>query len=176
MIFEVQGCTLRRPEPSDAESLYILKNDPEINSRLGAFSTGMSRADIGDWIERHRHRTNEVLFVVEDSASEVVGHVGLYDIDFRSRRAEFGIMLGARRSWGQGIGTRCTSFMLDYAFDRLNLDRVHLQVLADNVRARRLYERLGFIEEGRLRSHEFRDGKVLDVILMGILRLERRGS
>jgi len=45
-------------------------------------------------------------------------------------------------------------------------------VLETNQHAKRLYEKQGFITEGRLRDAVFRDGKYVDYIIMSILETE----
>lgn len=170
---DLGGCLLRRPEPGDADALYRQKNDPQVAALLEGFSRGMSRADVLEWIERHRRATDEVLWVVADADGErCLGHVGLYRVDPRVRSAEFGIMLGEPSVWGRGIGRACTRFALEYGFGELNLNRISLTVLASNVRAAGLYRSLGFRDEGRLRQAQYRRGRYDDVLLMALLRDE----
>ncbi len=59
-----------------------------------------------------------------------------------------------------------------YAFRDHNMNRVWLEVLADNARAIRAYRTCGFVEEGRLRQHAWHDGAYKDVVVMGVLRAE----
>ena len=166
---------LRRPEPKDTDALYEQKNDPEVAALLGGFSTGYAHEDIRQWIEAHRTRIDEVLWVIAaDDDDRCLGHVGLYRIDHRIRAAEFAIMLGDRSVWGRGIGRRCTGFAIQYGFLELNLNRISLQVLATNERALHLYTSLGFREEGRLREAQFKGGDYIDVIQMSLLRAEYR--
>jgi RimJ/RimL family protein N-acetyltransferase len=140
---------------------------------LGGFSNGYSRSDLKDWLEFHRQRKDEVIWVVARKTDDVcVGHVGLYMIDHRIGMAEFAILIGDRSTWGHGLGRTCTKFAIDYAFRELNLNRVYLSVLATNERAIRLYQSLGFLDEGRLRAAQFKNGQRIDVILMALLRME----
>jgi RimJ/RimL family protein N-acetyltransferase len=62
--------------------------------------------------------------------------------------------------------------LVKHGFETLNLNRIYLQVFANNPRAIRAYEKAGFIHEGRKRQAEFRDGQYIDVLLMSILRDE----
>jgi ribosomal-protein-alanine N-acetyltransferase len=173
MNYSVGEFVLRRPEPSDIEALYVQKNDPEIAALLGGFGMGYSVADLHDWVEYHRKRADEVVWaIVERATGKCVGHVGLYQIDHRVRDAEFAIMLGDRAAWGRGLGRGCTRFAVDYGFRQLNLNRVHLSVLATNERAIRLYHSLGFRDEGCLRQAQFKNGQYIDVLLMGMLASE----
>lgn len=172
-MYEVAGHVLRKPEPSDVEALYEIKNDPAVAALLGGHSNGYAREDLRRWVEFHRERADEVLYVIVDPArGRVVGHVGLYKIDSRIGQAEFAILLGPVAGWGKGLGKAITRFMVGLAFDHLNLRRVTLQVLSTNERASRLYRSLGFVEEGRLREAQVRNGEYVDVVMMAVLRRE----
>ena len=58
----------------------------------------------------------------------------------------------------------------------LNLNRVGLEVLADNTAAIKLYEKSGFALDGRLRSAAFKNGRSVDVLTMGILAADFLGG
>ena len=163
----------RKPEPADLESLYEQKNDYEVKNLLGGFSRPLSHADLAEWLERHRRLSDEVLWaIVSQDSGKCLGHMGLYKIDTVARSAEFGIMIGDQSAWGCGIGRVATAFALHHAFRRENLNRVSLTVLATNDRAIRLYLKMGFVEEGKLRQAQFKEGKYVDVVAMGILESE----
>lgn len=168
---EREDVVLRPLDESDLPALWQQKNDPEVADLLGGFGTGMSHADVRDWLEFHRKRSNEVLWAIVGGSADgpLLGHVGLYEIDHRVRQAEFAVMLGERACWGKGIGKAVTAWAVDYGFSALNLNRVHLSVLADNTRAVGLYEGLGFEHEGVLRQAQFKGGRYRDVVLMSVL-------
>lgn len=167
------GFRLRAPEPGDVPRLYAQKNDPEVAALLGGFSFGYSRRDIEEWIEFHRTRKDEIVWVIADAESDAcVGHVGLYRIDQRVRSAEFAILIGDRDVWRRGLGRAATAHAIRYAFRELNLNRVHLSVLASNEPAAALYRSLGFRDEGVLRQGHYRNGEYIDVLVMGLLRAE----
>ncbi len=79
-------------------------------------------------------------------------------------------MIGDKASWGVGLGTQLSKYVVDYAFTSLNLNRVHLTVLATNPRAIAVYEKLGFQREGVMRQAQFKRGAYIDVVVMGKLR------
>ena len=165
---------LRRPEPRDVAQLYIYRNDPEVTDLLGGFSNGYSAADLTEWIDFHRKKSDEVIWVIADQAKDLcLGHVGLYNIDNRIRKAEFAIMIGDKASWGCGLGTSVSRDVINYGFEQLNLHRIELEVLSYNARAIRLYQKLGFRQEGILRDAQFRHGGYVDVVKMGLLEHER---
>jgi RimJ/RimL family protein N-acetyltransferase len=170
--YAVAGYRLRKPELGDIDAFLVQKNDPEVVALLGGGGTAYTREGLERWVEFHRDAHDEAFFVVADAANHPAGHIALYKIDRVAGHAEFGIMLGDKATWGQGLGTACTRWIIEYGFRELGLRRIYLEVLATNPRARRVYEKLGFRDEGRLREHRMRDGKPVDLLIMGLLREE----
>ncbi len=103
---------------------------------------------------------------------EHIGSCGLFGIDWRCRRAEAGILIGAREYWGRGYGSDALQTLVHWGFYTLNLNRIYLRVYEDNARAIRCYQNLGFVEEGRLRQDDYRHGVYRDTLLMSLLRSE----
>ena len=62
--------------------------------------------------------------------------------------------------------------MLEYAFLELGLSRIYLQTFDYNKRAQRVYERNGFVREGVLRKHKWKQGELKDLVYYGILKEE----
>ena len=72
---------------------------------------------------------------------------------------------------GQGAGTRLLQKALDWLYIETETNRIDLDLFVENERARRAYEKLGFIVEGRLRDyHRSVDGRIRDALIMSILR------
>lgn len=174
MLMVSSSVTLRRPEPKDAAQLFIYRNDWEVTQFLGGFSMGYAPEDLKEWVERHRKLTNEVIWIIAEKSTDLcLGHVGLYNIDHRVRKAEFAILIGDKTQWGKGLGTQVSKSVINYGFEQLNLHRIELDVVSNNPRAVQLYEKLGFRHEGIRRDAQFRDGLYVDVINMGLLEHER---
>lgn len=62
--------------------------------------------------------------------------------------------------------------IVGYGFETLGLDRISLEVYAFNPRARRVYEKVGFVAEGVLRHALRWDGERIDATVMSILAHE----
>ncbi len=91
--------------------------------------------------------------VVDSDEDEYLGTVSLKNIDFENSNAEFAIVLREKAQGGvKGISMSATKLILDIAFRDLDLERVYLTVLHNNVRARNFYEKVGFIYEGTARK------------------------
>jgi RimJ/RimL family protein N-acetyltransferase len=78
---------------------------------------------------------------------------------------------------GEGYGAAAMRWAQRHAFTSLRAHRMYLEVTADNARARALYERVGFVQEGVFR-HGFRvsDGTYHDLVAYGMLEREFAGE
>jgi RimJ/RimL family protein N-acetyltransferase len=101
-----------------------------------------------------------------------IGQCGLHGHSETDNHTELGITIGDRAYWNRGYGREALALLLDYAFRLRNWRRVWLRVWGHNERAIRAYRAVGFVEEGRLRSHVWSAGAYYDLVLMGILRDE----
>jgi RimJ/RimL family protein N-acetyltransferase len=176
-MIHLDSVTLRALEPKDIEFLYRFRNDSAITEQLVGFSTGYSVQSLHQWLESHRGRSDEVLWAIAlNQNDQCIGHAGLYQIDPRVGKAEFGILIGDASLHGRGIGRQVSAAIVTYAFQQLRLHKVSLTVLATNARARGLYERLGFRIEGTLRDDQWRNGRFIDVVVMSLLESEWRAG
>jgi RimJ/RimL family protein N-acetyltransferase len=67
------------------------------------------------------------------------------------------------------LGAEALKLIVDYSFKFLNLHKVYAFVLEDNKRARRAFEKAGFVLEGTLRADRWSQGRFVDVYLLGCL-------
>ena len=120
--------------------------------------------------------TDERPFIIEipdeSSIYKPIGDCEFSNFDWRSRKAEVGISIGEKSYWGHGYGTDAMRVLVNYGFNMLNLNRISLKVFSFNKRAIRSYEKVGFTVEGTLREEIYKDGKYVDVLVMGLLRNE----
>lgn len=148
-------------------------NDTEVTCYLesGIFPT--TAEELERFFKEVTGSRYQVMFAVVDKKDHRhIGNVKLGPIDWVHRRAHFGILIGDRESWGKGVGTEATRLTVEYAFTRLNLNRVDLGVYAEHEAAVRCYERVGFKVEGRMRQDLFHQGEYKDRLWMGLLRSE----
>ena len=133
--------------------------------------------ELCDLYDKHIHDQSERRFVVEREHVRV-GLVELVEINHIHRRAEFQIIIAPEHQ-GMGYAAIATSMAMDYAFTVLNLYKLSLIVDCENDKALKVYTKLGFQEEGRLRHEFFVNGEYRDVIRMAIFQpeyLTRRGK
>lgn len=166
---------LRAIDEGDLEPVHAWHNDPDLYASLVGTFVPTNLSTERAWLQRvsawSAEARNFALCAREDD--RLIGLCYLREIDWTHRRTELHILIGDARNRGRGFGRAAVDLLLDHAFDTLGLARVYLHVLAANAAARRLYAACGFLEEGRLRGHAFKDGRWEDVLVMGVLRDER---
>ena len=170
---------LSRLIPSDARWLETWVNDPVTTHYMATGRTPVAPGQLAAQIEAWKEPADwpfAIVLAPDDSAwgsppqdVDPIGTVGLYGVDWLSRKAEFRILIGAPYC-GKGHGTAATKAMVAFGFDRLNLHRIWLGVTSDNIRARIAYENAGFIGEGTLIDDLYRDGIYYHSTRMAITR------
>jgi RimJ/RimL family protein N-acetyltransferase len=109
-----------------------------------------------------------------DKVPEIIGVIWLKEQVpgfTHNRTHELGITI-ARQYQDKGYGSEAISWMLDWSFLTAGLHRVELTVSEWNERAQKVYQRLGFVSEGRKRQCVWKGGRWWDLIYMGILAHE----
>ena len=120
----------------------------------------------------HRDPNSLWLAIIDRSTSRHVGNIEISKIDWVHRKGTYAILIGDTTAHSKGFGFESSLLILAHAFGKLNLHRVELGVHEDNLAARALYRKLGFVEEGVLRQTFLRDGEFKNSIVMGILASE----
>ncbi len=168
LILKGEKIILRPVELSDIEQLLNI-NDPEVRQNL-LLVFPLNRIREEEWVRSLYSNQKDVVFaVVPTNVEKLVGTTGLHQIDWVNRAAEFGIAITDKKYWNTGLGTEATKLTLKYAFEYLNLNRVSLRVYEYNKRAIHVYEKCGFVHEGRLRKARYLNGQYHDVLVMSIL-------
>lgn len=99
---------------------------------------------------------------------ELVGSIGLHNIDWHNRQTSIGYYL-AESAQGHGIMTRTVQGVLNYIFYELGLNRAEIRCGEKNEKSRSIPERLGFAMEGKIREGEQLYGRFHDLIVYGML-------
>lgn len=146
---------LRRLELKDAALMLEWMHDETVNCFFRYPFAGMTLEKAKNFIKYSFDEENQHFAIVDDK-DEYLGTVSLKHISEKDHNAEYSIVL-RKKAQGTNSAARATTEILKYAFDELGLHRVYLNVLSDNITARKLYESCGFDYEG-----EFKDAIRLD--------------
>jgi RimJ/RimL family protein N-acetyltransferase len=169
-ILQGERVTLRPVGPEYADDLFELVTDPEVR-RLSGSHGESDRVACRHWYAtRGEHADRLDLAIVADD--RYVGEVVLNDLDEGNLACNLRIALIGSRVFGKGYGTEAIALVLGHAFTTTPLHRIGLEVFAFNDRARHVYKKVGFVEEGVRRDALLWEGEWHDAVAMSVLRTE----
>jgi RimJ/RimL family protein N-acetyltransferase len=149
-----------------------LLNDRRVHRGTLRLPYPYAEKDARAWIRRARRDRKAGrslgLSIVRRSDGELLGGVGLYQLEAGAARAEVGYWLG-REHWGHGYATEAVKAILRVAFRELGLHRIEARVYPWNVASSRVVRRCGFRYEGRLRDEVQKDGRWHSTLLFSRL-------
>lgn len=162
---------LRAIEPSDAEVLYMLINDPEIQSNVLGWSGPVSLASQAEWIARICPDDQRYMIEVDGSPC---GTAMASQLDFKNRSVSIGIKLLSGHQ-GKGVGKRTIRLLTNYLFQELGMEIVTAGVLESNIQSQKLFESAGYTRDAVLRSRIYKSGNRQAIVQFSILRSEHLG-
>lgn len=160
--------------PEHFEGLWPMFADEEgrnLTATMAEFTREQVRLGMAKARERH-DRADWAIVGVEDGT--VLGEVVLFELDEDNESMVFRIALVGPAVFGHGFGTEATRLVRDFAFDQLGLHRLSLEVFDHNPRARRVYDKCGFVVEGVRRDAQRIEGTWHDAIDMALLDSDPR--
>lgn len=160
---------LRNLELKDAKAMYETICDTNVNAYMNIDGSKSSIENCENYIINANANSNFKHFAIVDEKDNWVGTISLKNIDFDVKQAEYAIITSSKVH-GKGYALTATKELLDYAFNKLGLNRVYLDVVKENVRANKFYLKCGFKLEGTFRQAILIKGKVYDLNWYSILK------
>ncbi|RCX21427.1 RimJ/RimL family protein N-acetyltransferase [Fontibacillus phaseoli] len=123
-----------------------------------------------EWIEETLNKESSLILLAEEQG-KVVGLLDFHS-GHKRRIAHTGYFGMSVRSdyQGGGIGKALLQALIDWAVKHHKLEKISLEVFANNSKAIQLYRKLGFVQESLLRKQiKLQDGSYVDVIGMSLL-------
>ena len=113
---------------------------------------------------------NLMFAVMEEGSSNYIGTCSLHKIDWISRKAQIGYMMGSKKHWGKGLATELIGLLTDYGFNRLGLNKITAGVVDGNVGSVKVLEKNGYTKYGTNPQDYYLEGEYLDTHLFYKLR------
>jgi RimJ/RimL family protein N-acetyltransferase len=173
------GAALRPLRHADAAAYArTFRDDPNLGRLLG-FEHDLDESAVVERIDRLARRAEEgaaaELAIANPVTDAFWGAVLVHSLAWQHRRCEIGFWLIAAAR-GRGVGASAVALALSWLFDDLDLLRVEMTTTPENRAVPALARRLGFTEEGVLRSRNVERGQRVDILWFGLLREEWAGG
>lgn len=164
---------LRPVSVDDAPGLLDLVSDDEGNRLTATRGLDLTLEAAQQWYASRAEQEDRLdLAVVERATGHYAGEVVLNDLD--RDNLSCGFRIGLRPAFqDRGLGSEATRLIVEHGF-AIGLHRIELEVYAFNPRARRVYEKVGFVYEGTRRDALFWEGEWTDAIVMSMLATDPR--
>ncbi|WP_276661908.1 UDP-4-amino-4,6-dideoxy-N-acetyl-beta-L-altrosamine N-acetyltransferase [Syntrophomonas wolfei] len=121
------------------------------------------------WFEKISVDSTSIYWVINYEANDI-GVLDICDIDRHNLRCGWGYYIGETAYRGRGIARNLECNIYDFVFEQLHMNKLWCEVLANNQKVVEIHKKYGSEVEGVLKEHIIKQGKVLDVVKMGITR------
>lgn len=170
------GYILRLAQASDGQEYYQQNFNPldkEV-AKLTGCKTEFTYDEVVNFFLKCVEADDRYDFLIIAPDRRIIGESVINEIDWEARSANFRICIFHSNERGKGIGSWAVKMTRDFAFEKLKLHRLELDVFSFNPRAEKAYLAAGFKREGVLRDAIWDGEEYADDILMSILEDEWR--
>lgn len=151
MTLKGQNIYLRALEPEDLEFIYSIENDESI-WEVSHTQTPYSRFLVRQYLENAHQDIYEAkqlrLAICLKDSLETVGLIDLFDFDPQHSRAGIGILIQNTSDRNKGIGSEALQLLIEYAFSKLQLHQLYVNIGTDNEPSLQLFAKFGFQKIG----------------------------
>lgn len=175
-ILENERVLLRPLELSDVENLlHFSINEPELwnYSLLPASNEQELRNYIKIALEKRKKQIDYPFIVFDKKTNSYAGSTRFYDIQLANKTLQLGFTWYGKEFQGTGLNKNCKYLLLEFAFEKLHIERVEFRADNANKKSIAAMKSIGCKEEGVLRSNGVRpNGERRDSIILSILKQE----
>jgi len=157
----------------DAREIHSYASDEEVSRFIGwplMKTLNETHNYVEELLKREAAGTHLYASVVLKSTQEIIGTAIIFNFDHEAKHAELGYVFHSSH-WGKGYGAEAVALMSDFAFDSLNLHKLHARVVDANIGSVRVLEKNGFELEGCIKDYFFIDSSYYDEMLFGKIRI-----
>jgi len=165
---------LRAILPTDWERFHHNDFDSESARLCDVIHFPRSEEGTKHWAENQASKGpdgDNFSLAIETLDGELVGSIGAHGCDSRHGTFKYGVAI-FREYWRNGYASEAVNILIRYYFEELRYQKVNASVYAYNEGSIALQERLGFVQEGRLRNMIYTKGRHFDELVYGLTKSE----
>lgn len=171
---EIMNCRIRKWELADAKDLAAALSNTKIQDNLrDGLPYPYTEQDGIDYISAMLSADENDTFAFAITVEEkVIGSIGVFrQGNIHRQTAELGYYI-AEEYWGKGIMTEAIKQICKYVFEKSDIIRIYAEPFAYNMASCRVLEKAGFQYEGTLRKNAVKNGKIIDMKMYSLLKME----
>jgi [ribosomal protein S5]-alanine N-acetyltransferase len=177
-VIDTARLKLRKPLQKDAKALLDVTRDEAVMEYYGMApfkSKAEALAEIG-WFNKLFAQAEGIRWVItRQGIGQYIGDIGFHNWKSSHSRAEIGFKL-AKAYWHQGIMAESLEQVVEYGYSVMQLNRIESVVDPKNSACLSLLKKAGFVQEGILREYEREEKGFVDLVMLSLLKRDRKVS
>ena len=153
---------LRNLCENDLDGMYEWMHDLNVIQWFSFDGMKMTENDVRSFIERNKDLQTDTKHYAIVKEGEYAGTLSLKNIDTKNMHAEMAISVRTCFQ-GSGLAEKAVRELFQLALDELGLHKIYLNVMANNGRAKKFYEKVGFEMVGKSKEHLCKDDCFIDL-------------
>lgn len=151
---------LRALEETDLSKLKELRNTNRIRKHTREYRL-LSMINQKEWFKSLflENPPKNIMFTVLNKSKSSIGVSGLTYIDWKNRNAEISIILDETKKNFLKESREVIKIITEYGFDELGLHRIWVEIFEIAPERIKLFGKMNFKKEGKLRDKLWREGK-----------------
>ncbi len=147
------------------------KNDPRVRKYARTVVPRTLEAEKNKFERKTERWTDHIsLDIWHKKDKKPIGNLGLGHIDWINGWANAYLFIGEPEYWNKNIATEATELLVNYAFNELNLNKLHGGVAVENIGSWTVAKKVGFKVEGIQKHGMYVDGKYVDAKVHCLLK------
>ncbi|CAM3367910.1 GNAT family N-acetyltransferase [Aequorivita lipolytica] len=123
-------------------------------------------------LQSRKEETSYPFIVFDKRTQQIAGSTRFYDFQQNHNTVQLGYTWYGKQFQGTGLNKQCKMLMLEFAFEKLGIDRVEFRADANNQRSIAAMKSIGCTVEGILRNNCAAPNGRRDSIVLSILKDE----
>ncbi|MCW8469353.1 GNAT family N-acetyltransferase [Fluoribacter gormanii] len=144
---------IQEPTPNDFDNLYQLQSNSEVMSFIGNGVRDKNEVTLG--LEKaihhyHKHQFSLGSVYIKDS-HEFIGRAGLIHLNYDDNQPEVELAYALLpKYWGNGYATEITTSLIQFAFQKINLQKLIAVVHPGNTPSQNVLIKCGMSNTGKI--------------------------
>lgn len=170
--YNTERLLLRNFTSAVYEYLFTQCTDDEIQKEFGLTSTAELENEKQRFAEGYYANFKNINWfqLIDKTTGKIVGYCGFHIWYKKHSRAEIGYYLLSDEYKQKGLMTEAVSFVLNYGFNIMKLNRVEAFAEPNNIASIKTLTKFGFEKEGYCKEHYYENGVFDDSVLLALLR------